>query len=127
MRGSLIAASCLAVSLLASPVKAQSNPQTAAPSTSGMSSAVSDLSDQKLDAVAAALEEVARLERDYRDQIEAAPQADRQRILDEAQTVITKAVTDRGLSVEEYGTIIRVAANDPDLRQKILQRLPSAK
>lgn len=117
----------LAVLLVASPANAQSNPQAAPSPLPGVSSAASELSDQKLDAVASALEEVAKLERDYRQQIDEAPQTDRQRILDEAQTVITRAVTDRGLSVEEYGTIIRVAANDADLRQKILQRLPSAK
>jgi hypothetical protein len=34
-----------------------------------------------------------------------------------------KAVTDQGLSVEEYNSILRVAQNDPSLRAKIMQRL----
>ena len=39
-----------------------------------------------------------------------------------------KAVTDRGLSVEEYTSILEVAGNDPDVRQKIIQRIhPPAK
>lgn len=45
--------------------------------------------------------------------------------MSEANEAITKAVTDQGLSVEEYGRIIQVAVNDPDLRRKILERLPS--
>jgi hypothetical protein len=34
-----------------------------------------------------------------------------------------KAVTDKGLSVEEYTSILEVAENDPAVREKILQRL----
>lgn len=121
---SYVAAIGVAGSLLAVPAgvaTAQSNPpvQPQAPA------ATADISDQKIDAVAAAVEQVARLEQDFRSQIQSAPSTDRQRILTEANTAITKAVTDQGLSVEEYGRIIQVAANDPDLRQKILQRLPS--
>jgi hypothetical protein len=99
---------------------AQSNPPA-----QPQSPAATDLSDQKIDAVAAAVEQVVKLEQDFRKQIEGAPSADRQRIVSEANTAITRAVTDQGLSVEEYGRIIQVAANDPELRQKILQRLPS--
>jgi hypothetical protein len=32
-------------------------------------------------------------------------------------------VTDHGLSVEEYNSIIKVAQNDAQVRQKILQRV----
>jgi hypothetical protein len=38
-----------------------------------------------------------------------------------------KAVTDQGLSVEEYTSIMVVAQNDPMVRQKILQRLKPSK
>jgi hypothetical protein len=34
-----------------------------------------------------------------------------------------KAVTDQGLSVDEYSTILQVAQNDPQVRDKLLQRL----
>jgi hypothetical protein len=34
-----------------------------------------------------------------------------------------KAVTDRGLSVDEYNSILEVAENDSDVRQKLLQRV----
>ena len=38
-----------------------------------------------------------------------------------------KMVTDQGLSVEEYDSILEVAQNDPDVREKIRQRIrPSA-
>jgi hypothetical protein len=39
-----------------------------------------------------------------------------------------KAITDQGLSVEEYDSILEVAQNDPEVREKIRQRIrPSAK
>ena len=39
-----------------------------------------------------------------------------------------KAITDQGLSVEEYTLILVVAQNDPVVREKILQRIgPSPK
>jgi Domain of unknown function (DUF4168) len=57
----------------------------------------------------------------------AAP-SDKERIANEAMDALTKAVTDQGLSVEEYGSILEVAQNDPDIREKIRQRIrPSAK
>src|SRR5262249_56853069 len=47
----------------------------------------------------------------------AAP-ADKERILNEAVNAVAKAVTDQGLSVEEYVSFL-VAQNDPDVREKI--------
>jgi hypothetical protein len=43
--------------------------------------------------------------------------------LTEATQAISKAVTDNGLSVEEYTAILKVAQNNPAVRDKILQRL----
>jgi hypothetical protein len=36
---------------------------------------------------------------------------------------MTKAVTDQGLSVDEYTSIIEVAQNDAEVRNKLLQRM----
>jgi F0F1-type ATP synthase membrane subunit b/b' len=61
------------------------------------------LSDQKLSAAAAALEHVVSLQNDYQQRIaEAEAPAEKQRIVAEANTELTKAVTEQGLSVEEY-------------------------
>jgi hypothetical protein len=45
----------------------------------------------------------------------------------EANSALTRAVTDQGLSVEEYTAIMVIAQNDPQVREKILQRLPTAR
>jgi hypothetical protein len=51
----------------------------------------------------------------------------KEQLLDEAVNAIEKAVTDQGLSVEEYDSILKVAQNDPEVRDKIRQRIrPSA-
>jgi hypothetical protein len=70
-----------------------------------------------------ALERVASLKQDYQQRIAAAAPADKERILNEAVNALAKAVTDQGLSVEEYDSILEVAQNDPDVREKIRQRI----
>jgi hypothetical protein len=79
--------------------------------------------DQKLDAAAAALEGVASVKKDYQQRIRAAGPSERNRLAEEAHSALVKAVTDRGLSVQEYTSILEVAENDPDVREKLLQRI----
>src|SRR5205823_9583975 len=98
------------------------------PPSPGLSEQPPNISDQKLDAAAAAIEQVATLKQDYQQRIAAAAPSDKERILNEAVNALAKAVTDQGLSVEEYDSILEVAQNDPDVREKIRQRIrPSAK
>jgi hypothetical protein len=106
---------------------AAANAQVQPPSP-GLSEQTPNISDQKLDAAAAAIEQVASLKQDYQQRIAAAAPADRERIASEAMDALAKAVTDQGLSVEEYDSILEVAQNDPDVREKIRQRIrPSVK
>ena len=63
------------------------------------------------------------MKEDYQRRIKAADPSDRNRLAEEAHNALVKAVTDRGLSVEEYTSILQVAENDPDVREKILQRM----
>jgi hypothetical protein len=82
------------------------------------------VSDQRIEATAAALERVASLQQTYRQRLsEATEQADKERIVAEANGALTKAVTDQGLSVEEYASILQAAQNDPALRGKIIERI----
>jgi len=102
------------------------NAQVQSPSP-GLSNPSSAIPDQKLDAAAAAIERVASLKQDYQQRIAAAAPADKEDILNEAIHALAKAITDQGLSVEEYDSILEVAQNDPDVREKIRQRIrPSA-
>jgi Domain of unknown function (DUF4168) len=83
-----------------------------------------NIPDQKLDATAAALNKIADVKQSYTEQIEATPsEADKQRLVDEANKELVKAVTDQGLSVEEYTSIMVMAQNDAAVRQKIIQKM----
>jgi uncharacterized protein DUF4168 len=97
--------------------------------TPGPSTSAPDLSDQKLDAAAAALQRVVTLQNNYRQRLAQAEEpAQKERIVAEANDELTKAVTEQGLSVEEYASILNVARDDPEVRGKILQRIrPSDK
>ena len=103
----------------------QSQPQPMPPGSSG---ALPSISEQKLDAVAKALQQVSDIKDDYQQKIEGSPPADRKRLADEANSALTQAINDQGLSIEEYSSILVVAQNDPTVREKILQRIqPPAK
>jgi Domain of unknown function (DUF4168) len=89
--------------------------------------ATTELSDQKLDATAAALGRVASLQKDYRQRVaDAQMPADKERIVAEANVELAKAITDQGLSVEEYESILDVARDNADVRGKILERIRPA-
>jgi len=83
----------------------------------------SNIPDQKLDAAAAAVQRVTSVKKDYQQRITTAAPADKERIVNEANSALVKAVTDQGLSVEEYNSILEVAQNDPGVRAKIRQRM----
>ena len=105
----------------------QSPPAAQAPSP-GTSDPAPNLSDQKLDAAAAAALRVATLKQDYQQRIAAAPPSEKERIAEEAIGALSKAVTDQGLTVNEYTSILEVAQANPEVREKIRQRIrPSDK
>jgi hypothetical protein len=82
-----------------------------------------DIPDKKLDAAAAAVKKVSVIKNKYDQQLAQAPVAEKQRLEGEAGDAMAKAVTEQGLSVEEYTTILRVAQKDPVVRDKLLQRM----
>lgn len=120
---SSLAAAALAVTWLyavpASSAYAQSQPP-------GLSDQKPNVPDQKLDAAAAAIKQLATVREDYEERINAAEPTDRERIAEEAKAALAKAVTDQGLSLPEYTSILVIAQNDPEVQEKILQRLGSS-
>lgn len=114
-----VIAALIGANFLVSPVvMAQSKTpqqQQVAPSTA--------ISDQKLDQAAAAIQQVNDVQRDYQQKLNSAAPADRPRVASEGNAALTKAVTDHGLSVKEFNSIMTIAQNDPTVRAKLLQRL----
>jgi hypothetical protein len=83
-----------------------------------------DLSDQKLKAVATALERVSSLQDEYQQRIaQTEAPAEKERIVAEGNKELTKAVTEQGLSVEEYSSILNAARDNPEVRDKLLQHI----
>ena len=116
-----VVATAWAVSISAA--GAQTEQSTPAPSEQAP-----NIPDQKLDAIAAALERVVSVRESYERRLKEAPRSDMERIAVEAKGELEKAVTDQGLSVEEYNSILVVAQNNPEVRKKIIQRIrPPAK
>jgi hypothetical protein len=115
----LAAALSVAGLLLLPAANAQMNPPQARPQGQSPSPAISD---EKLNAAAAAIRQVSSIQQSYQRKIEAAP-SDKQRLTLEANDAMAKAVTDQGLSVDEYNSIIGTAQNDPAVREKLSQRM----
>lgn len=81
------------------------------------------ISDEKLDAVAKAMQRMNTVKQAYQKKIDAASPEDKQRLMSEGNDELQKALSDQGLSVDEYNKIIIIARNDPTVRAKLLQRL----
>ena len=117
-----IATAALAVILQAPIASAQSdNPPR--PQTEQSAKPDANVPEEKLDKAAVAIGRVAALKQTYAERLESASEAERPQIVNEAKTALTQAVTDQGLSLEEYSKILQVAENDTSVREKIIQRL----
>lgn len=79
--------------------------------------------------MAAALARINSLQEAYDHEIAAATTpAAKERVTKETDDAINAAITKEGLSVDEYESVIELAQNDPDVRERILQRIvPPAK
>ena len=110
--------------LVAPASHAQTQSQSSPPATATPGATCpSNIPDKKIDAAAAAVKNVSAISESYRDKIAKAPAADKERLVGEANTAMKKAVTDQGLTVEEYTDIVNVAQKDPAVRDKLLRRL----
>ena len=105
---------------------ANAQQQSSSPPTKsvpGQAKPATNIPDSKLDAAAEAVKSGSVVKDSYKQKIAQAPAADRERIAGEADQALVKAVTDKGLSVEEYTTILEVAQTDPVVKDKLVQRL----
>ena len=97
---------------LAAPNQAPANPpasgQTAAPDTATINKA------------GAALHDVALVQEKYQSKINSAAPAQKQTLTTQANAEAVQAIQSRGLSVQEYTNVIRVARNDPQVKQQLL-------
>ena len=86
-------------------------------------SPASNVSDQQLDKTAAAIKSLQGIRSSYAQKLATAKPDEQDKIAGEASAAMKKAVTDQGLSVDEYNSIVKLAQNDPSIRARIEQRL----
>jgi hypothetical protein len=97
--------------------------QTQSPAQPGAQPSSPAVSEQKLDAAATAAQHVVEVQQNYEKKIAAASPSEKERLTGEANSALTKAVTDQGLSVDEYISILQLAQNDPTIRKKFVERV----
>lgn len=82
-----------------------------------------EIPDSKLDATAKAVKKISSVKDSYDQKLAQAPAAEKHKLADEADAAAKNAITEQGLSVEEYTTILEVAQSDATVRDKLIQRL----
>jgi hypothetical protein len=108
----------------AAPVNPEPAPQ---PNFTGdQSKKAQNIPEDKLKAAGAALAAVSRLRNDYQQRIAKARPNDKKRLIDEGDNAMQRAITDKGLSIDEYKAILDLAQNDPDLQAKLIERAKAA-
>jgi predicted ATPase with chaperone activity len=116
----LIAAGLLFMPAANAQQQSPSGPSATAPSPT---TTPATIPDKKLDAAAAAVKKVSDINNTLEHKLAEAPVDQKERLEGEAGDAMEKAVTDQGLSIDEYTTILAVAQKDPIVRDKLIQRL----
>ena len=68
----------------------------------------------------AALHDVAQVQEKYQGKIDSASPAQKKALSEQANAEAVQAIQSRGLSVQEYTNVVRVAQNDPQVKQQLL-------
>lgn len=93
----------------------------AAPGTVAPGQGAGSVSDATVQKVGAALHDVAQIEQSYAQRMQSVQNTnERQSMVQRARTDAVKAVNARGLSVDQYNHVIRLAQADPSLKQRLL-------
>ncbi|SFD79918.1 protein of unknown function [Thiohalospira halophila DSM 15071] len=82
-----------------------------------------EMNAETLDSFADAYVEVRDIQSDFADQLGSVEDREKAQSLQrEAQEEMVSAVEDAGLSVQEYNQVASQMQNDPELREKVMQR-----
>jgi hypothetical protein len=86
----------------------------------------STVSDETVAKTGAALRDVSKITGRYEPRIRAAQNEDeRGRITDEEVTVAKQAISDQGLTIDEYQHVMEMARADPGLRERLIRAASS--
>src|ERR1700692_1986016 len=80
-----------------------------------------EISDTLVQKVGAALGQITQIKETYGERFAPVDSDDeKQAVETEAQTVMAKAVSQQGLSVEQFNRVVTAAKADPDLERRVL-------
>ena len=114
-RASVVPAAMLATAM-ALPAAAQ--PPSGAPSGAVTGANMSDATVKK---VGAALRQVAQIEQTYSQRLQSAnTPVQKQDISKQASNAAVTAITQQGLTIDQYNQVIQAAQSDPALKQRVL-------
>jgi hypothetical protein len=94
------------------------------PANNAPAASAADISDQQIKKAATAIPQVEGIRQNYQQQLAQAPDGDKPRIQGQAGTEMKKAITDQGLSVAEYNSILQAAEQHPEIRTRLIQQMP---
>jgi hypothetical protein len=120
VRRFLTLAACAALGLAPALAAASPNQMPSNPGTEGQTAAPARPDAATINKAGAALHDVALVQEKYQGRIDSAPPAQKQTLTTQANAEAVQAIQSRGLSVREYTNVIRVARNDPQVKQQLL-------
>jgi hypothetical protein len=88
-----------------------------APGTATQQGQVSDVMVHK---VGMALRQNATISQKYTERMQSQSAPEQQQLTQQAQAEMMQAISDQGLSVEQYNQVIQMAQADPSLKQRLL-------
>jgi hypothetical protein len=111
------------VACIAMPAAAQQGGGTTTPGATVPRGEVSDATVQK---VGAALRQTATIRQKYAERAQSKTSSqDQETLATAAQTEMVQAISDQGLSVQQYNQVIQMAQADPALKQRLLSAAQS--
>lgn len=120
MRRFLTLAVGAALGLVPALALAAPNQTPANPTTSGQTAAPAIPDAATINKAGAALHDVTLVQEKYQTKIDSASPAQKQTLSTQANAEAVQAIQSRGLSVQEYANVIRMARNDPQVKQRLL-------
>jgi Domain of unknown function (DUF4168) len=121
MKASRMVATTAALMITAVLPAAAQSTSTAPTRQGGAPTQQSEMSDAMVTKVGTALRHVATIRQQYSQRAQAAKSPQQQQALsDQAKGEMLKAISDQGLSVEQYDQAIQMAQNNEPLKEKLL-------
>ncbi|MCF8142984.1 MAG: DUF4168 domain-containing protein [Deltaproteobacteria bacterium] len=122
--GFIITAGIVCALVWAVPTAAQQESQQGYQGQQGAVPPKVEVNDAELDKAAAAYVQIAKIQKDFQESLQAAPDPDQRKGLQQkANQKMIQAVEGEGIAVDEYSQIITAVQSDDNLREKFMAKL----